>query len=86
LAPEAAVEPETAVHAVSRSLDDTAREPLYIIDGVILFSTEALESLTAEDIRSIEVIKVADEGSYYQNLPKRSVVIITTHAAASRRR
>jgi hypothetical protein len=84
LAPEP--EPNATVQAICCSLGDSPREPIYIIDGAITFSAQVIDNLKAEDILSVEVIKVIDEGSYYEHLPKRSVVIITTRGASSRRR
>jgi 4-hydroxy-3-methylbut-2-enyl diphosphate reductase IspH len=85
LAPEP--EPNATVQAICCSLGDSPREPIYIIDGAITFSAQVIENLKAEDILSVEVIKVIDDGSPYdKSRAKRSVVIITTRGAASRRR
>jgi hypothetical protein len=68
------------------SLSARSGNPLFIIDGVVASSDEAMASLDADQIDSIQILKGESLAALYGSLHPDGVVIITTRAAASRRR
>lgn len=61
-----------------RSLLDGASEPLYVVDGVPLFSSSAIETLNPRDIESIDVLKDASATAIYGSRGANGVIIVTT--------
>jgi len=60
--------------APSRSV---LKEPIYILDGVIIDSKQ-LSKINPNDIEEIKVMKGLDATSLYGNQPTNGVVVITT--------
>ena len=61
-----------------RSILSTATEPLYVVDGVPLFSASAIETLNPRDIESIDVLKDASATAIYGSRGANGVIIVTT--------
>lgn len=53
-------------------------EPLYVVDGVPLFSSSAIETLNPRDIESIDVLKDASATAIYGSRGANGVIIVTT--------
>jgi hypothetical protein len=70
----------------SGSLSARSGNPLFIIDGVVASSDEAKASLDANQIDSIEFLKGESLAALYGRPHPDGVVLITTRAAARRRR
>ncbi|MEL1242533.1 SusC/RagA family TonB-linked outer membrane protein [Flavobacterium flavipallidum] len=60
-----------------RSLSASS-EPLYVVDGVPLFSSSAIETLNPRDIESIDVLKDASATAIYGSRGANGVIIVTT--------
>lgn len=58
-----------------------ATEPLYVIDGI--FSNNGLQSLSAQDIESIEILKDGAAAAIYGSRAANGVVLITTKKGKS---
>ena len=61
----------------NRSLT-ASNEPLYVVDGVPLFSSSAIETLNPRDIESIDVLKDASATAIYGSRGANGVIIVTT--------
>jgi TonB-linked SusC/RagA family outer membrane protein len=60
-----------------RSLSASS-EPLYVVDGVPLLSSSAIETLNPRDIESIDVLKDASATAIYGSRGANGVIIVTT--------
>ncbi|MFB9079270.1 SusC/RagA family TonB-linked outer membrane protein [Flavobacterium procerum] len=58
--------------------DDRLNEPLYVVDGVPLMSSSAIETLNPRDIASIDVLKDASATAIYGSRGANGVIIVTT--------
>ncbi|KDN54219.1 SusC/RagA family TonB-linked outer membrane protein [Flavobacterium seoulense] len=67
-----------------RSLNASS-EPLYVVDGVPLFSSSAIETLNPRDIESIDVLKDASATAIYGSRGANGVIIVTTKQGKSGR-
>ncbi|WP_255510512.1 TonB-dependent receptor [Flavobacterium sp. GSA192] len=67
-----------------RSLDATS-DPLYVVDGVPLLSSSAIETLNPRDIESIDVLKDASATAIYGSRGANGVIIVTTKQGKSGR-
>ncbi|HEU0301070.1 MAG TPA: TonB-dependent receptor plug domain-containing protein [Longimicrobium sp.] len=65
---------------------DPGREPLYIVDGVIMGGADGVRGLDPDAIESIEVIKGTSAGPVSGSLVGNVVILITTRNARSRAR
>lgn len=63
---------------------NSSQDPLYIVDGVP--TTRALNSLNANDIESMQVLKDAASASIYGSRASNGVIIITTKQGKSLKR
>ena len=61
----------------TRSLTATS-EPLYVVDGIPLMSSSAIETLNPRDIESIDILKDASAAAIYGSRGANGVIIITT--------
>lgn len=52
--------------------------PLYVVDGVPLMSSSAIESLNPRDIESIDILKDASATAIYGSRGANGVIIVTT--------
>ena len=57
---------------------NSSQDPLYVIDGVPTNQAQALNSLNANDIESMQVLKDAASASIYGSRASNGVIIITT--------
>ena len=60
-----------------RSLNASS-DPLYVVDGVPLMSSSAIETLNPKDIESIDVLKDASATAIYGSRGANGVIIVTT--------
>ncbi|MFA9190387.1 TonB-dependent receptor [Flavobacterium sp. FZUC8N2.13] len=60
-------------------------DPLYVVDGVPLFSSSAIETLNPRDIESIDVLKDASATAVYGSRGANGVIIVTTKQGKSGR-
>lgn len=60
-----------------RSLS-ASNTPLYVVDGVPLMSSSAIESLNPRDIESIDILKDASATAIYGSRGANGVIIVTT--------
>jgi TonB-linked SusC/RagA family outer membrane protein len=58
--------------------DDSLNEPLYVVDGVPLMSSSAIETLNPRDIASIDILKDASATAIYGSRGANGVIIVTT--------
>ena len=56
---------------------DAARQPLYIVDGVVMSDSDALSKIKPEDIESISVIKYEAARAIYGEKAKNGAILIT---------
>ncbi|MFG6686720.1 SusC/RagA family TonB-linked outer membrane protein [Mariniflexile sp. HNIBRBA6329] len=61
----------------NRSLS-AGNSPLYVVDGIPLLSSSAIETLNPRDIESIEVLKDASSTAIYGSRGANGVIIVTT--------
>lgn len=66
----------------NRSLT-ASNEPLYVVDGVPLLSSSAIETLNPRDIESIDVLKDASSTAIYGSRGANGVIIVTTKQGKS---
>lgn len=55
-----------------------SNEPLYVVDGIPLMSSSAIETLNPRDIESIDVLKDASATAIYGSRGANGVIIVTT--------
>ncbi len=60
-----------------RSLNATS-DPLYVVDGIPLMSSSAIETLNPRDIESIDILKDASATAIYGSRGANGVIIVTT--------
>ncbi|WP_320018211.1 TonB-dependent receptor [Labilibaculum manganireducens] len=61
-----------------RSLVSGANKPLYVVDGIPLMSSSAIETLNPRDIESIDILKDASATAIYGSRGANGVVLVTT--------
>lgn len=61
----------------NRSLS-ASNSPLYVVDGIPLLSSSAIETLNPRDIESIEVLKDASSTAIYGSRGANGVILVTT--------
>lgn len=61
----------------NRSLT-ASNDPLYVVDGVPLMSSSAIETLNPRDIESIDILKDASATAIYGSRGANGVIIVTT--------
>ncbi len=65
-----------------RSLS-AGNDPLYVVDGVPLMSSSAIETLNPRDIESIDILKDASATAIYGSRGANGVIIVTTKQGQS---
>lgn len=58
--------------------DYTGNDPLYVVDGVPLMSSSAIETLNPRDIESIDILKDASATAIYGSRGANGVILVTT--------
>lgn len=61
----------------SRSLT-ASNDPLYVVDGIPVMSTSGIETLNAQDIESVDILKDASATAIYGSRGANGVVLVTT--------
>ena len=56
----------------------TGNEPLYVVDGVPLMSSSAIETINPRDIESIDILKDASATAIYGSRGANGVILVTT--------
>ena len=59
------------------------REPLYVVDGIPVFSTSTIETLNPKDIESIDILKDASATAIYGSRGANGVILVTTKRGSS---